>query len=175
MSQPDNILSRLEKAGKAGEDAVLVLVLGAMILLAAAQIVMRNFFNFGFIWADELLRMMVLWIAVAGAVAASRNDKHINIAILDRFLPEKVAALTKIAVHLFTAVVCLVITRFSIEFVRTSHEFGDVLLGNVPAWMLQSILPVGFALITWRYSVFALKDIFSLFRPDAGTGRKPSS
>ncbi len=69
------------------EDAVLVVILSGMILLAAGQIVLRNFFDIGFIWSDEALRMMVLWLAVAGAVAASRNDKHINIDVLDRFLP----------------------------------------------------------------------------------------
>ena len=90
MSQAETTLSRFEKAGRAGEDAVLVTILTAMILLAASQIVMRNFFNFGFIWTDEMLRMLVLWIAVAGAVAASRTDKHINIAILDRFLPDRI-------------------------------------------------------------------------------------
>ena len=89
MTRIDTTFSRLEKVGRAGEDAVLVIILTAMILLAASQIVLRNFFNFGFIWADEMLRMLVLWIAVAGAVAASRTDKHINISILDRFLPDR--------------------------------------------------------------------------------------
>ena len=106
MSRARVTLSRLEKAGRAGEDAVLVITLTAMILLAASQIVMRNFFSFGFIWTDEMLRMLVLWIAVAGAVAASRNDKHINIAILDRFLPDRIKLAVKIVVHLFTAAVC---------------------------------------------------------------------
>lgn len=161
------MLAGLEKAGKAGEDAVLVLVLGSMILTATAQIVLRNFFDFGFIWADELLRMMVLWIAVAGAVAASRSDKHINIAILDRYLPPKLTLVTRLVVHAFTAAVCALITRYCYEFVKTSHEYGDVLLGSVPAWMLQAILPVGFALITWRYALFTLKELAGLFRPGA--------
>ena len=165
MSRLHNILAGLEKAGKVGEDTVLVLVLGSMILLATAQIILRNFFDFGFIWADELLRMMVLWIAVAGAVAASRSDTHINIAILDRYLPRKLALLTRVVVHAFTAGVCALITRYCYEFVRTSHEYGDVLLGSVPAWILQAILPVGFALITWRYALFTLKETASLFRP----------
>ena len=40
---------------------------------------------------------------------------------------------------------------------------GDVLLGDFPAWVLQSVLPAGFGLIAWRYTVFALKDIAGLF------------
>lgn len=148
---------------------MLVLILTSMILLAASQIVLRNFFGFGFIWADELLRMLVLWIAVAGAVAASRTDKHINIAVLDRFVPVKLKAGMKIIVDLFTAGICLVITWHSIAFVRTSYEFEDVLMGNVPAWMLQLVLPVGFGLISWRYLVFSVRHVLALFSREKAT------
>jgi len=157
-------MQRLEKVGRTVEDAVLVIILSGMILLAAGQIVARNFFGFGFIWSDELLRMLVLWIAVAGAVAASRTDKHINIAILDRFLPPRLYDVVKIIIDLFTAGVCAVVTWYSINFVRTSYEYGDVLLGDVPAWILQLVMPVGFGLISWRYTLFFLKRLAGQFR-----------
>jgi TRAP-type C4-dicarboxylate transport system permease small subunit len=160
----EGIFSRLESAGRAAENAVLVIILTGMILLAAGQIVMRNFLNIGFIWGDELLRMLVLWIAVAGAVAASRSDKHINIAILDRFLPAAVAGGVKVLIDLFTAAISGVVCWFSIQFVRTSHEFGDTLLGDVPAWILQLVLPVGFGLISYRYVLFAVKGTIQLAR-----------
>ena len=168
MSRPEGIFSRLDKLGRAGEDAVLVIVLSGMILLAAAQIVMRNVFNFGFIWSDEALRMLVLWIALAGAVAASRSDKHINVAILDRFLPEKVRNVVKIVIHLFTAGVCGVVTWNSVQFVLTSKEYGDLLMGSVPAWLLQLVLPIGFGLICYRYSLFVIDGLARLL-----TGRAP--
>ena len=157
-------MQRLEKVGRTVEDAVLVIILSGMILLAAGQIVARNVFDFGFIWSDELLRMLVLWIAVAGAVAASRTDKHINIAILDRFLPPRLNDIVKIIIDLFTAGICAVVTWYSINFVRTSYEYGDVLLGDVPAWILQLVMPVGFGLISWRYTLFFLKRLAGQFR-----------
>lgn len=149
------------------EDAVLVVILSGMILLAFGQIVARNFFSFGFIWSDELLRMLVLWIAVAGAVAASRTDKHINIAVLDRFLSPKLNDRVKIIVDLFTAGVCAVVTWYSISFVHTSYEYEEVLLGNVPAWLPQLVLPVGFGLISWRYLLASLKRLVEQVRGSA--------
>lgn len=146
-----------------GEDAVLVLILTTMILLAAGQIFLRNFMDIGVIWGDEMLRMLVLWIAVAGAVAASRDDKHINIDVLNRFLPERIARVVKVLLHLFTALVCGVVAWHSLAFVQMSREFEDVLLGNVPAWILQAVLPVGFGLVTWRYSLFTVKEVLNLF------------
>jgi TRAP-type C4-dicarboxylate transport system permease small subunit len=161
--------SRLERAGRVAEDTLLVLILGGMVLLAAGQIVLRNFFDIGFIWGDELLRLMVLWIAVAGAVAASRNDKHINVAILDRYLPGRLKAVVRALIQLFTASVCGIVCWQSARFVATTHEFGDVLLGSVPAWILQAVLPIGFGLITWRYLVFTARSLRKAFgrRSDA--------
>ena len=106
--------------------------------------------------------MLVLWIALAGAVAASRSDKHINVAVLDRFLSERVKAPVKIVIHAFTATVCGVVAWHSVKFVQTSLEFQDVLMGNVPAWIPQLILPVGFGLICYRYSLFVLSGLVRL-------------
>jgi len=161
------MLERADRAGRLLEDALLVVILGGMILLAGLQIVFRNLFGIGFIWSDELLRLLVLWIALAGAVAASRSDKQINIAVLDRFLPAMPAAFINIIVHLFTMGICGLVSFVSGQFVYSSWEYGDTLLGNVPAWILQAILPLGFALMTWRYGVFVFRGLVNLFRTRA--------
>ena len=87
MNRLTRFLARASRLSQVLEDGSLVLILGSMILLAAAQIVLRNFFDVGFIWSDELLRLLVLWLALAGAVAAGRADRQITVAVLDRFLP----------------------------------------------------------------------------------------
>jgi TRAP-type C4-dicarboxylate transport system permease small subunit len=168
LSGERSVLVRLEQAGRMAEDAVLVIILGGMILLATGQIVLRNFFDIGFIWTDEALRLLVLWIAVAGAVAASRSDKHINIAVLDRFLPGRLRSFKDVLIHGFTACISGIVAWHSLLFVQTSREFGDLLLGGIPAWLLQAVLPVGFALISWRYALFTLRSVRSLLRPEAG-------
>jgi TRAP-type C4-dicarboxylate transport system permease small subunit len=167
VKQPELPLGRLERLGKALEDAILVLLLSGMIGLAAGQIVLRNLFDLGFIWTDELLRLLVLWLAVAGAVAASRQDRHISIAVLDRYLPPRARHAVKVLTHVFTAGVCALIAWHSLVFVRTAHEFGDLLLGGVPAWPLQSVLPIGFALISYRFMVLAIREGILAARPGA--------
>ena len=156
MSRLRTLLALAARAGQVVEDTVLVVILTGMVLLAAGQILLRNLFDIGFIWTDELLRMLVLWLALAGALAASREDKQINVAILDRLLPDRIAIVARIIVHAFTAVVCGIVAWASAAFVITSYEYGDVLLGQVPAWLLQLVLPLGFALIAWRYAVFTV-------------------
>ncbi|MEL7374815.1 MAG: hypothetical protein AAGJ36_10190, partial [Pseudomonadota bacterium] len=58
------------------------------------------------------------------------------------------------------------------RFLQQSIEFEDTLVGGLPAWWFQVVLPVGFALMCWRYFVFALEDIVAGVR---GTRRWPAS
>jgi TRAP-type C4-dicarboxylate transport system permease small subunit len=167
LNRSASLLGRLERAGKALEDAVLVVLLTGMILLAAGQIVLRNFFDIGFFWTDEMLRLLVLWLAMAGAVAASRKKRHISIAVLDRFLPDRAGAIVQVLLDLFTAAVCGLVSWYSLAFVRMSREFGDLLLGDVPAWIPQAVLPLGFGLIAYRYGLFALLGLSRLLRGNA--------
>ncbi|MEM8548070.1 MAG: TRAP transporter small permease [Pseudomonadota bacterium] len=158
------MLKRLAAWGRAAEDSVLVLLLGAMIILAATQIVMRNVFDTGFIWADEALRLMVLWLALAGAVAAARADKHIAIDVASRLLPPVGRRLARIVTHAFTAAVCGVLAWQATRFVLVAKEYEDTLLGDQPAWVFQLVLPVAFALMTWRYGVLVIIAAVRLVR-----------
>ena len=156
------VLHKLEKAGSYAEDAVLAVILISMILLAGTQIFLRNIFDTGFFWGDEMLRLMVLWITIAGGLAASRMDRHISIEVLDRFLPQKAQLFTKIIIDIFTSSVCALFAWHSARFVMGSYEFGDTLMRDTPAWILQIILPIGFTLMAYRHLVLAIKRPFDL-------------
>ena len=161
MSRSAAILNRLEKIGTYAEDSLLAIILISMILLAGSQIFLRNIFDYSLFWGDEMLRLMVLWLTIAGGLAASRMDKHISIEVLDRFLPAKAQLFTKIIIDIFTATVCALFAWHSARFVMGSYEFGDTLMKNTPAWMLQIILPIGFGLMAYRHLVLALNRSFN--------------
>ncbi len=160
---------RAERLGRWLENALLAAVLFAMIGLAAAQVVMRSAFGGGLAWADEALRLLVLWAAMLGAIAASRDNVHLRIDLLSRFLPGAWRRLAAVLVDLFAAAVSAVLAWYSWRFVAESREFGDQVLGNFPAWGFQAILPAAFALIAYRY----LAGLYKHFRPQvpaAGPG-----
>lgn len=150
------IFNRLEKVAAYAEDGLLLIILISMILLAGTQIFLRNIFDSGLFWGDEMLRLLVLWLTMAGGLAASRMDRHISIAVLNRFLPRRVQFFTKVIIDLFTAFICALFAWHSARFVMGSYEFGDMLMRSVPAWTLQIILPVGFALMAFRHLLLAI-------------------
>ncbi len=151
-------LSRADRLGRGVETALLALTLGGMILLAAGQIVLRNLWGAGLPWADEALRILVLWVTMLGAVAASRDQRHVSIDALSRYLPFSIRHATTILLAAFTSVICLILAWYSYRFVADSWSADDrVLGGDLPAWSVQLILPAGFALIGYRYAVAALR------------------
>lgn len=168
MSRLHRSLETLAKAGTAIESALLVFLLLCMIGLSTAQIVLRNFFDIGFYWSDTVLRTLVLWIALAGAVAASRSDKHISINLVDNLLSGRTKDAVKLLVHSFSAAICGLVTWFSLQFALTTREYGDIAFGSIPAWLLQLVLPVGFGLICYRYALFCVADAVRLLTNRAG-------
>ncbi len=133
------------------EDAVLVFLVSAMVLLAGAQILLRNLFDVGFVWADPLLRVLVLWVGLVGAIAAARADRHIAVDILSRLLPPRARRRTRALTDAATAAVCGALAWHAARFVALEYEGGAVAFARVPAWVCELILPVGFAVIGLRY------------------------
>ena len=143
-----------------------MLLLGGMIFLGTAQIFLRNVLDTSWIWADSVLDQMVLWIAMFGALAASRDGKQINIDVVTRLLPKTMQRLVRVGLHAFTAAICLVIAWYGLELLAASRDIGDEFLG-LPAWYFQSVVPGGFALIAYRYTILALSELTALFRRSA--------
>ena len=45
-------------------------------------------FDGGVYWGDSAVRVMVLWVTMLGAMVASRDDSHIRIDLVGRFLKD---------------------------------------------------------------------------------------
>ena len=157
-------LERAELWGRWFENILLSLLVIGLISLASIQIIMRNMLSMGFPWTDSIIRLMVLWLALAGGIAASRDKKHIAIDIVTRSLPPNVKWVADVIAHLFTSLVTGVIAWLSFRFVQDSYAFGDTLMVNWPAWVFQLILPFGFAVICYRYFLRALREIVRVGR-----------
>jgi TRAP-type C4-dicarboxylate transport system permease small subunit len=154
-----SLADKAERLGRATETALLTLLLGGMVLLAATQIALRNFWGTGFGWADETLRILVLWVTIVGSVAATRDQRHVRIDALSRYLPAAARRWSGVAMDAFAAIVCGVLAWSSYGLVTDALVADDrVLGGELPAWTVQLILPVGFALMGYRYAVGCLRS-----------------
>lgn len=150
-------LQRADTFGRWFENVLLTALLAGLILLAGAQILLRDAFSVGLSWADGTIRLAVLWLALLGAVAAARDRKHIAINLADRVLPAALRGPARAVADGFTAIVSGYLAWYSLAFVLDSRRFGDVLLNDWPAWIFQAILPLAFASICYRYALNTLR------------------
>jgi TRAP-type C4-dicarboxylate transport system permease small subunit len=153
------LLERLERTGNFLETAALVTLLSAMMLLAVGQIVLREVFNTGFVWADELIKLMVLWLAMVGSIAAARENRHIRIDALSHVLPKLAVELTRVLVDVFAAIICGVVAWHAWRYLQVEIEYQDTVLVNIPAWIAHSVLPAAFLLVSFRFVVLVVKQI----------------
>lgn len=155
------LLARLLRIVHTVEDLILVGLLLAMVGVAVTQIVLRNGFDGGFLWAETFLRVLVLWIGLAGAMAASRQHRHISIDLIGRFLPPVAHKVAIVFTALFTAAVCAALAYYSFDFVKIEYENPSIAFGNVPTWACESIMPIAFTVIGLRYLLLAATAPFS--------------
>lgn len=138
------------------EDGLIVLLVLAMVLLACGQILLRNVWGGGLIWADPLLRIMVLWLGLLGAMVASRSSNHITIDILSRSIPPFLEQYVHALGNLFSSAVCILLAWHGGRFVHFEYEAGSEVLAGLPVWICASIIPLAFAVMATRFLVHGL-------------------
>ncbi|MGN6519645.1 MAG: TRAP transporter small permease [Dokdonella sp.] len=151
MTTSGRALARWIERVETGLVAVLVL---AMVVLAGAQILLRNVFESGLSWADPLLRAMVLWAAMLGALAAARDDKHIGLDLVTHFVRGRTRRVLRVATLLFAAAVAAAMAWYGVALVQLDIDSGAATAG-VPNWAIEAIVPVGFGLLALRLAVRA--------------------
>jgi TRAP-type C4-dicarboxylate transport system permease small subunit len=156
-SRIPELLARLDRFGRAAENVLLVTLLSGMILLSVGQIALREFFGSGFIWGDELLKLMVLWLAMIAAIAACRDNRHIRIDALSHLMTATAIRISRVVVDIFAAAVCAVIAWHAFRYLRLEVQYGDRVLIDTPAWLAHGIVSLAFTLTAWRFLVGALR------------------
>jgi TRAP-type C4-dicarboxylate transport system permease small subunit len=141
------------------ESALMVLFLGAMMLLAFAQIALRNFMGVGFSWSEPLVRYLVLWVGFIGASLAAREGRHITIEIF-KIRPSATGRRYLDALsQLCAAGVCTAMTWAAVKFVGDDAQIGTRTFMDIPTWILETIIPAAFAIMSLRFLLSAVRAL----------------
>lgn len=151
------------------EESLLCLSLFAMILLAFLQVVSRNLFSAGILWADAFVRILLLWVGMLGAALATKLGQHLSIDAFTKFLGGRSRRLVGVFIKLFAGIVCLYLLDASADFIRMEKEAGSEFFTSIPNWSIELIIPITFVLMPFHFFVSVLNDLTAM-RPFRSRG-----
>lgn len=146
------------------EDWLLAILVLLLVVLAGSQIILRDFFSTGISWVDPLMRQLVLWTGMLGALAAVRDEKHIALDVLQRFLSPLAQTISRIVTCGFSAAICVMLAWYSFVMLNIDYTSAtpSSAFAALPAWIPEIILPTAFGLM-------ALRFVLRAFAPPAHT------
>ena len=79
---------------------LMALALAIMVVLVFGNVVLRYAFDSGIAWAEEVARLMFVWLIFLGAILALRHHAHIGVEMLQERLPRKARLACAVLSHL---------------------------------------------------------------------------
>lgn len=170
----ENSTSRFEQTFDQIEENSIAICLGLMTLLTFANVVVRYVFNSNIIWALELTLYLFAWLILMGMSYGVKKHIHIGVDVVINLLPpagRKIAALFSITACLAYSILLLIgswdywypfaterawletedipmpeILQFLSNWLNEGERYE-----NVPRLIPYLALPLGLALITFRF------------------------
>ena len=161
------VLSKIQSILESMEKWIIVLLLSVMILFSFLQVILRDFFSTGFLWGDILLRHMVLWVGFFGACIAVKREKHFAIDIIRKKFAGKIKIIINIAIDIFILSCLFFLCGAALKFFKDDYTSKSVLFSinkiPVPAFWLDSIIPLGFILLFIHYFLKSAENLLIFF------------
>jgi tripartite ATP-independent transporter DctM subunit len=121
-----------------------------MVLLPLAEATLRKFLQTGISGATSLEQHLTLIVGMLGGALAARDNRLLSLSTLGGQLPPA----WRRAGSILSAAVAAAVTGYlcvaGYQFVVIESDSGHTLVYGLPLWMVQALIPLGFALIMAR-------------------------
>jgi TRAP-type C4-dicarboxylate transport system permease small subunit len=121
------------------------------------------------IWTDEISRFLMVWVAVAGWLLATRRRAHIRIRFFQNMLPQRAWRRAEIVIQCGIIVLGLLLARYGVDIVERNRDMEALSLPISLAWMYVPVVLAG--LVT---AVQAAAEIVERLR-DLGPASTPGT
>lgn len=161
------ILGKIDKALSRVEGWFIFTFLTLMVTFTFVQVCLRGLYTHGHFqwantvmgylnWSEPLVRLLVLWLTFLGASLLTRENKHIKIDLFSALLPQKLLPWREFTLALACIIISGAMLFVCVGYVKLEMDFGGTVFLRLPSWIGQLILPLGFAMILFRFLVRAV-------------------
>lgn len=138
------------------EDRLLAAALAAMMVLPLLPVALRALPHLQLRAQTSLVQHLTLIVAMIGAAVAARDGRLLSLSSVELLLRGRWLAVGRAFAAAVAAAVGALLCVASMTFVLSERAAGGLLAYGVPLWIVQLVLPAGFALVTarvvWRAS-----------------------
>ena len=135
-------------------------VLAIMVLVAFVEVIRRYLFGKTFLWSDDLIRYLIIYVGFVGGAAAFRDDNLASLDLVTRHFPQKLQTVLELLVNTIVLAIVVFLMHYSfgaIESPGIKYSVGTVL--RIAMWIPYLALPIGFSAMIF----FAIEKYIKLF------------
>jgi len=132
------------------ENRIASVALGGLMVLPLAEIATRRFLHAAIPGEAAIVSTLTLWLGMLGAAIAAREGKLLTLAT-GEFLPKgRIGALAHVFAGAVGALITTILAVGAVMLVKSDRAAGDMLTPQIPLWVGDLALPIGFGLIALR-------------------------
>jgi tripartite ATP-independent transporter DctM subunit len=132
------------------ENLVLALALAGIVFFPVSDVVLRRF-STGISGSTTLAQHLTLLAGMLGGAIAAREGRMLALSTADTFLKGRWRSAMHVFSHGVASAIALCLAEAGRQWVLTEIPQHEVLAWGIPRWMVQAILPLGFALVALRF------------------------
>lgn len=124
------------------------LLMLAAIFINFANVIARRVFDAPFIWAEEILVFIIVWMVYTGAVLITWQGKHLAMDLVSSSLKNPFRILVQLLAALILMGLSVFVVSHSYGVILTFIETGQrSIAAGIPMYVPHLAIPVGFVLI----------------------------
>ena len=140
-----------------------------MVLIPLAESFLRRMFHMGIPASTTIVQHMVLVVGMLGGAIAAREGRLLSLSTLgETALRGRWKSVGRIFTGSVSATVSAFLALASYQFVETEREAGTILAFGIPIWVVEWVLPLGFAVIAIRILFHSSEKWFGANTGSAG-------
>jgi TRAP-type C4-dicarboxylate transport system permease small subunit len=85
------------------------------------QFFTRYILNDAIAWTEEIARYFLMWVTFVGAAVAMRRRTHINVEVLQKYLPVHLLRILNFSIDIITVVFVSLLCWYSLTIVERMH------------------------------------------------------
>src|SRR5262245_53736247 len=121
-----------------------------MILLPLTEATLRKLFQTGISGSSTLVQHLTLVVGMMGGAVAARENRLLALSTLGNLLKGRWRESGAVFSAAVAAAVCGYLCVAGTQFVLSEKGSGHTLVYGLPLWVVQALIPAGFAVIMIR-------------------------